>query len=43
MQLAIHAAEYLKLKNSTVEVTVRDLEGDVETVVVASGRAAHIE
>jgi hypothetical protein len=34
MQLAIEAAEYFKLKNLAAEVTVRDLEGDVETVVI---------
>ena len=34
MQLAIEAAEYLKLKNPAAELTVRDLEGDVRTVVI---------
>src|SRR3981189_3076556 len=34
MQLAIEAAEYLKLKNPAVEITVRDLEGAMETVVI---------
>jgi hypothetical protein len=33
MQLAIEAAEYLKLNNPSVDVTMRDLEGAVETVV----------
>jgi hypothetical protein len=33
-QLAIEAAKYLKLKNPAADVTVRDLEGSVETVVI---------
>jgi hypothetical protein len=34
MQLAIEAAEYLKLKRPAAEVTVRDVEGDVRTVII---------
>jgi hypothetical protein len=34
MQLAIEAAEYLKLKKPASEVTVRDVEGDVRTVII---------
>jgi hypothetical protein len=33
-QLAIQGAQYLKLKNPNVEVTVRDLEGVEGTVVI---------
>jgi hypothetical protein len=33
-QRAIEAAEYLKLKNPAVEMTVRDLEGVEETIVI---------
>jgi len=32
--LAIEAAEYFKLKNPAANVTVRDLEGDVQTTVI---------
>jgi hypothetical protein len=37
-QLAIDAAEYLKLKNPAASVTVRDLEGTEETVVIPAQR-----
>jgi hypothetical protein len=37
-ELAIQAAEYLKLKNPAADVTVRDLEGTEETVVIPPQR-----
>jgi hypothetical protein len=33
-QLAIEGAQYLKLKNPHADVTVRDLEGVEETIVI---------
>ena len=33
-QLAIQGAQYLKLKNPHADVTVRDLEGVEETIVI---------
>ena len=33
-QLAIEGAQYLKLKNPNADVTVRDLEGIEETIVI---------
>jgi hypothetical protein len=33
-QLAIEGAQYLKLKNPNADVTVRDLEGVEETIVI---------
>jgi hypothetical protein len=32
--LAIEAAKYLKLKNPAANVTVRDLEGTEETIII---------
>jgi hypothetical protein len=37
-ELAIQAAQYLKLKNPAAEVTVRDLEGTEQTVVIPAQR-----
>jgi hypothetical protein len=37
-ELAIQAAEYLKLKNPAANVTVRDLEGTEETIVIPQQR-----
>jgi hypothetical protein len=37
-ELAIQAAEYLKLKNPAANVTVRDLEGGEETIVIPQQR-----
>jgi hypothetical protein len=33
-ELAIEGAQYLKMKNPNVDVTVRDLEGVEETIVI---------
>jgi hypothetical protein len=33
-QLAIEAAQYLKLKNPAADVTVRDLEGTEATIII---------
>jgi hypothetical protein len=35
-QLAIEGAQYLKLKNPHADVTVRDLEGVEETIVISA-------
>jgi uncharacterized protein (UPF0218 family) len=37
-ELAIQAAEYLKLRNPSAEVTVRDLESIEETIVIPTQR-----
>jgi hypothetical protein len=37
--IAIGSAEYAKEKNPTAEVTVRDLLGEEETIVIPSQRA----
>ena len=37
-ELAIQAAQYLKLKNPAANVTVRDLEGSEETIVIPQQR-----
>jgi hypothetical protein len=33
-ELAIEAAEYLKLKNPAADVNVRDLEGTEQTIII---------
>jgi hypothetical protein len=35
-ELAIEAAEFLKLKNPPGEATVRDLEGDLQTTIIST-------
>ena len=37
-ELAIEAAKYLKLKNPVADVTVRELEGIEETIVIPPQR-----
>jgi hypothetical protein len=37
-ELAIQAAEYLKIKNPAANVTVRDLEGTEQPVVIPAQR-----